>query len=84
MLDLHFCDNPLFVHFNDFQISDDLGSDHKVIITALNLRKDEIFQLKSKINYRNFREHARKLHRSSNLWLVRYSKKNELNQLAPV
>ena len=68
MLDLHFCDNSLFAHFNNFQVSEDLGSDHKVTITTLNLRKSEVFQLKSKINYRKFREHARKLHRSSNLW----------------
>ena len=82
MLDLHFCDNSLFAHFNNFQVSEDLGSDHKVTITTLNLRKGEVFQLKSKINYRKFREQARKLHRSSNLWPVKYPKKNELNKFS--
>ena len=82
MLDLHFCDKTFFAHFNDFQVSEDIGSDHKVTITTLNLRKGEVFQLKSKINYRNFRQHARRLHRSSNLWPVMYPKKNELNQFS--
>ena len=82
MLDLHFCDNSLFAHFNDFQVSEELGSDHKVTITTLNLRKGEVFQLKSKINNRKFREHARKLRRSSNLWPVKYPKENELNQFS--
>ena len=68
-LDVHFCDISLFAHFNDFQVSEGLGSDHKVKLTTLNMRKGEVSQLKSKINYRNFREHARKLHRSSNLYL---------------
>ena len=82
MLDLHFCDNSLFAPFNYFQLSEDLGSDHKVTFTTLNLRKGEVIQLKSKINYRKFREHARKLHRSSNLRPVKYPKKNELNQFS--
>ena len=56
MLDLHFCDNPLFTHFNDFQVSEDLGSDHKIKINTINLGKGKFFQLKSKINYRKFRE----------------------------
>ena len=82
MLDLHFCDNSLFAHLNEFQVSEDLGSYHKVTITTLNLRKGEVFQLKSKINYRKFGEHARKLQRSSSLWHVKYPKKNELNQFS--
>ena len=56
MLDLLFCDNSLFAHFNGLQVSEDLGSDHEVTITTMNLRKGEIFQLKSKINYKKFRE----------------------------
>ena len=28
MLDLHFCDNSLLTNFKDFQVSEDLGSDH--------------------------------------------------------
>ena len=82
MLDLHFCDNSFFAHFNDFQVSEDLGSGHKVTITTLNLGKGEVFQLKSKSNNRNFREHARKLHRLSILWPVKYPKKNEFNQFS--
>ena len=50
--------------------------------TTMNLRIAKIFQLKSKINYRKFREHARKLHRSSNLWPAKYPKKSELNQFS--
>ena len=75
ILERHFCDNSLFAHFNDFKVSGDLGSDHKVTITTLELKKGEVFQLKTKINYTKFREHARKLHRSSNLWPVKYPKK---------
>ena len=85
MLDVHFCDISLFAHLNDFQVSEGLGSDHKITLTTLSLRKSEVSQLKSKINYRKFREHARKLHRSSNLWPLKYPKK-KINQisLAPV
>ena len=54
MLDLHLCDNSLVAHFNDFKVEEDLGSDHKVTVTTLNLRKGEVFQLISKINYRKF------------------------------
>ena len=75
MLDLHFCDNSIFAHFNDFQVSEDLGSDHKVTITTLNLKKGEVFHLKSEIIYRKFREHARKLHRSSKSLACKVSKK---------
>ena len=82
MLDQHFCDNSFFAHFNDIQVTEELGSDHNVTTTTLNLRKGEVFQLKSTIHYRNFREHARKLHRSSNLWPVKYPKKNELKQFS--
>ena len=38
MLDLLFCDNSHFAHFNDFQVSEDLGSYRNVTITTLNLR----------------------------------------------
>ena len=44
MLDLHFCDNSVLAHFNDFQISEDVSSDHKVTVTKIfNLRKGEFF-----------------------------------------
>ena len=76
-LDLHFCDKSIISSFNDFQVSDDLGSDHKITITAMNPRNDNIFQLKSKLNNKNFRENAPKLYRSSNLWPANYSKNNE-------
>ena len=82
MLDLHFCDNSLLTHFNDFQVSENLGSDHKITITLMNLLEAKFFQLKSKINYRKFREIARKLYRSSNLWPAKYPKKDELNQFS--
>ena len=84
MLKLHFCDNSIFAHFNDFQVSEELASDHKFTITTMNLRKGEIFQLKSKINNKQFREHAKKLHRSSNIWLVKYPEKKypELSQFS--
>ena len=75
MLDLHFCDNSLPTHFNDFQVSEDLGSDHKLTITTMNLRKGNLFQLKSNINLRKFRENARNSYRSSNLWPAKYPKK---------
>ena len=48
MFDLHFCDNSLLTHFNVFQLSEDLGSDHKITITTKNLRKGKLFQQKSK------------------------------------
>ena len=53
MLDLHFCDISL-QHFNDFQVSEDLSSDHKFTIATMNLRKGKIFQLRAKINSRKF------------------------------
>ena len=48
MLDLHLLDNSLFTHFNDFQVSVDLGSDHKIAITTINLLKGKLVQLKIK------------------------------------
>ena len=82
MLDLHYCDSSLITHFNDFQVSEDLGNGHKITITTMNLRKGKFFQLKSKTNYRKFRENALKLYRSSNLWPAKYPKKDELNQFS--
>ena len=58
ILDLHFCYNSIFTHFNDFQVSEDLGSDHKITIAIMNLRKGQNFS--TKINYKNCGEIARK------------------------
>ena len=43
MLNLHFVGNSLFMHFNDFQVSEDLGIDHKVTFNTMDLRKGKIF-----------------------------------------
>ena len=79
MLDLHFCDNSFLTLFNNFQVSEDLGSDHKNTINTMNLKKSK---LKSQINYRKFSKNARNLYRLSNLWPAKYPKKDELNQFS--
>ena len=47
-LDLHFCDNLTFTQFNDFQATEDLSSNHKIMIITMNLGKGKILKLKSK------------------------------------
>ena len=82
MLDLHSCDNSLLTYFSDFQVSEDLDMNKKNTFTTMNLRKVKFFKLKSKINYRKFRENAQSLYRSSNIWPAKYPKKDELNQFS--
>ena len=65
MLNLHFCDSTVFKNFNNFEVSEDLGSDHRTTITTLNLKISKIFELKSKIELRIFKENTRKSYRSS-------------------
>ena len=60
MLDLHFCDSTVFTNFNNFEVSEDLGSDHRTTITTLNLKISRLFELKSKIDLRIFKENTRK------------------------
>ena len=82
MLDLHFCDSTVFTSFSNFEVSEDLGSDHRTTITTLNLKINKIFELKSEIDFRQFRENARKSYRSSDLWPAQYSGKDELNEFS--
>ena len=48
MLDVHFCDNSLLTYFNEFQVSEDLDSDHKIIISTMNLKNANFFRLYQK------------------------------------
>ena len=82
MLDLHFCDSTVFTNFNNFEISEDLGSDHRTTITTLNLKISKMFELKSKIDLRIFKENTRKSYRSSILWPAQYPGKDYLNQFS--
>ena len=82
MLDLHFCDSTVFAHFNNFEVSEDLGSDHRTTITTLNLKTSKMFELKSKIDLRIFKENTKKFYRSSNLWPAQYPGKDDLNQFS--
>ena len=79
MLDLHFCDSAVFTNFSNFEVSEDLGSDHRTTITTFNLK---IFELKSEIDFRQFRENARKSYRSSDLWPAQYPGKDELKEFS--
>ena len=52
MLDLHLCDSTVFTNFNNFEVSEDIGSDHRTTITTLNLKISKMFELKSNIDLR--------------------------------
>ena len=80
MLDLHFCDSTVFTNFNNFEVSEDLGKDHRTTITTLNLKISKMFELKSKIDLRIFKENTRKSYRSSILWPAQFPGKDDLNQ----
>ena len=82
MLDLHFCDSTVFTNFNNFEVSDDLGSDHRTTITTLNLKISKMLELKSKIDLRIFKENTRKSYRSPILWPAQYPGKDDLNQFS--
>ena len=82
MLDLHFCDSTVFTGFSNFEVSEDLGSDHRNTITTFNLKINKIFELKSEIDFRQFRENARKSYRPSDLWPAQYPGKDELNEFS--
>ena len=83
MLNLHFCDSTVFTNFNNFKVSGDLGSDHRTTtITTLNLKKSKMFELKSKIDLRIFKENTRKSYRSSIIWPAQYPGKDDLNQFS--
>ena len=66
-LDLHFCDSTIFTNFSNFEVSEDLESDHRTTITTFNLKINNLFELKSEIDFSQFRENARKSYRSSDL-----------------
>ena len=82
MLDLHFCDSTVFTTFNNFEVTEALGSDHRTTITTLNLKISKMFELKSKIDLRMFKENTRKSYRSSILWPAQYPGKDDLNQFS--
>ena len=82
MLDLRFCDNSPFRQFNEFKISEDLGSDYKITITTFQPNESKIFRLKSKINCRLFRENATKLLQMVKSLACKVSKNNELNHFS--
>ena len=82
MLDLHFCDSTVFTNFSNFEVSEDLGSDQRTTITTFNLKINKIFESKSEIDFRQFRENARKSYRSSDLWTAQYPGKDELNEFS--
>ena len=82
MLDLHFCDSTVFRNFSNFEVSEDLGSDHRTTITTFNLNISKKFELKLEIDFRQFRENARKSYRSSDLWPAQYPGKDELNKFS--
>ena len=82
ILDLHFCDSTVFTNFSNFEVSEDLCSDHRTTITTFNLKINKIFELKSEIDFRQFRENARKSNRSSDLWPAQYPGKDELNEFS--
>ena len=82
MLDLHFCDSTVFTNFNNFEVSEDLGSDHRTTITTLNLKISKMFELQSKIHLRIFKENKRKSYRSSILRPAQYPGKDDLNQFS--
>ena len=82
MLDLHFCDSTAFRNFSNFEVSEDLGSDHRTTITTFNLKISKKVELKSEIDFRQFRENARKSYRSSDLWPAQYPGKDELNKFS--
>ena len=82
MLDVHFCDSTVFRNFSNFEVSEDLGSDHRTTNTTFNLKVSKKFELKSEINFRHFRENARKSYRSSDLWPAQYPGKDELNKFS--
>ena len=82
MFDLHFCDITVFTNFGNFEVTEDLGSDHRTTITTFNLKINKTFELKSEIDFRQFRENARKSYRSSDLWPAQYPGKDELNEFS--
>ena len=82
MLDLHFCDSTVFTNFRNFEVSEDLGSDHRTTITTFNLIKSKKFELKSETDFRRFRENVKKSYRSSNLWPAQYPGKDKLNEFS--
>ena len=82
MLDLHFCDRTVSTDFSIFEVSEDLGSDQRTTITTFNLKISKKFELKSEIDFRQFRENARKSYRSSDLWPAQYPGKDEINEFS--
>ena len=82
MLDLQFFDSTVFTNFSNFEVSEDLGSDHRTTITTFNLKINKIFELKLEIDFRQFRENARKSYRSSDLWPAQHPGKDELNEFS--
>ena len=82
MLDLQFCDSKVFTNFNNFEVSEDLGSDHRTTITTLNLKKGKMFELKSKIDLRKIKENTRKCYKSSIPWPAQHPWKDDLNQFS--
>ena len=59
-----------------------MGSDHRTTITTFNLKISKKFELKLEIDFRQFRENARKTYRSSDLWPAQYPGKDELNEFS--
>ena len=82
MINLHFCDSTVFTNFNNFEVSEDLGSDHRTAITTLKLKISKMFELQSKIDLRIFKENTRKSYRSATLWPAQYPGKDDLNQFS--
>ena len=81
-LNLHFCGSTVFTNFNNFEVSEELGSNHRTKITTLKLKIKKMFDLKPKTDFRIFKENTRKSYRTSILWPAQYPGKDDLNQFS--
>ena len=82
MLDLHFCDNSLLTHFNDFQVSENLGSDHKITITRNESNRSQTFPAKIKNQLQKVWRKCTKFIQIIKSLAREVSKKDELNQFS--
>ena len=84
MLDLNFCSLSVFKYFDNFQVTEDFGSEHSATLTSLKLKLQTEFDLKAKVNFKKFKKHAKVIYKNSCLYSAKNPNKDTLNEKKPL